>query len=142
MIGRIVVTILLLLVTACNGVSETASVQGTEVVFPSGSTVHPDACVQESARQQLNQGDGGYFLLQFSHSLDRDTRTTLEGVNVVFHDYVPNYAYYAYLPPESLATLEQLVEAETVRHVGPIPIEAKLEAGLGQKDAGRRRPAV
>jgi hypothetical protein len=141
MIGRIVVVILFLLITACSGVSETASVQGTDVLFPSGSTVHPDAHIQESAKQQLNQGDGGYFLLQFSHSLDQDTRTALEDVNVVFYDYVPNYAYYVYLPPESLATLEQLVEAETVRHVGPIPTEAKLEAGLREKiqaDASQR----
>ncbi|MCP4539797.1 MAG: hypothetical protein GY832_21880 [Chloroflexi bacterium] len=141
MIGRIVVVILFLLVTACNGVTETTSVQGTGVVFPSGSSLYPDAHIQEVAKQQLNQGDGGYFMLQFSHSLGQDTRATLEGVNVVFYDYVPNYAYYVFLPPESLAALEQLMEAGTVRHVGSIPVEAKLEAGLGEKiqaDTGQR----
>jgi len=134
MIERIAVAILFFFVVACSsGISETAPVQGTEIIFPSGSSVKPDPVIQESAKKQLNQGDGGYFLLQFSQSLDQETRGTLEGVNVIFYNYVPNNAYYAFLPPESLSVLDELLEAKTLTYVGPIPNEAKLEAGLGEK---------
>ena len=85
-------------------------------------------------REQLGQGSGGYFLLQFSSiPLDQDTQSRLEESQVILFDYVPESAYYAYLPPESLSTLEQLSQAGTLRHVGPIPTRAKSETGLQEK---------
>ncbi|MBN2390040.1 MAG: hypothetical protein JXR84_04930 [Anaerolineae bacterium] len=143
MIRRLVLPILFgLIISACGTMEpspapETIEASPTpeleEIAFPSGTTMHLDAHIQESTQQQLRKERGGYFLLQFSAPLDQDTRATLEAADVIFYDYIPNYAYYVYLPAESLAILERLIEAGTLGYVGPIPIEAKLEAGLREK---------
>jgi hypothetical protein len=142
MFKRFVVPMLFVLtLSACGMTEATPASELEEIVLPSGVGAQLDARIQESTRQNLSNGRDGYFLLQFSAPLDQDTRATLEAAGVVFYDYVPNYAYYVYLPSDSLAVLGQLVEAETIRHVGPIPIEAKVEAGLREKmraDADRR----
>ena len=97
-------------------------------------TQEPEADIPMVVREQLGQGSGGYFLLQFSSiPLDQDTQSRLEESQVILFDYVPESAYYAYLPPESLSTLEQLSQAGTLRHVGPIPTRAKSETGLQEK---------
>ncbi len=146
MIRRLAIPILLVLtIIACGTAEPTLAPELEEIVLPSGVGAQLDARIQESTRRQLGNGRSGYFLLQFSAPLDQDTRASLEAANVVFDDYVPNYAYYAYLPTESLAVLEQLVEAGTLGHVGSIPTEAKLEAGLREKiqaDADRRFDVV
>jgi hypothetical protein len=94
----------------------------------------PDAGISQVVSEQLGQGSGGYFLLQFnSIPLDQDTQSKLKESNVILFDHVPESAYYAYLPPESLSTLEELLKAGTLRHVGPIPGSAKLDTGLQEK---------
>jgi hypothetical protein len=135
MIRQLVIPILFVLtITACGTIEEaTPAPELEEIVLPTVIDTQPDVPIQESTRQQLGNGRGGYFLLQFHTPLNQDTQARLEAANVVLHDYVPDYAYYAYLPAESLAIIDQLVEAGILRHVGPIPTKAKLEAGLGEK---------
>jgi hypothetical protein len=97
-------------------------------------TQEPETDIPRVVREQLDQGSGGYFLLQFNSTpLDQDTQSRLEESQVILFDYVPESAYYAYLPPESLSTLGQLLKAGTLRHVGPIPTSAKSETGLQEK---------
>lgn len=97
-------------------------------------TQEPEASISKLVREQLSQISGGYFLLQFNNiPLDQNTKSKLRESNIILYDYVPESAYYAYLPPESLSTLAELVEAGTLRHVGPIPDSAKLDTGLQEK---------
>ena len=134
MIKRMVVALLVLLTAACNGVVKPSpQPEPQEIVFPSGFNVEVEPGIREPVRQQLDQEGGGYYLLQFAQPVDQDTRTELESVDVVLGDYVPEYAYYAYLPPGSLPALEQLLKAGTLWHAGPIPAKAKLEAELEQE---------
>ena len=131
---NIVYIILLLLVAACSGQPDAQLDQPTgEIVFPSGEAVRLNAGIQKSVNQALTDNSGGYFLLQFSSSLDGETRNVLEQVGVVFFDYIPNNAYYAFLTPESLKTLQQLESEGVLVYVGSIPTAAKLDPGLTEK---------
>ncbi len=85
-------------------------------------------------KEQLTQSNGGYFILQFNDfPPDQDTQSKLKASNVILFDHIPESAYYAYLPPESLSTLEELLQIGVLRQVDPIPNSDKLEAGLLEK---------
>ena len=131
---NIIYIVLLLLVAACSGQPDAQLDQPTgEIVFPSREEVRLNAGIQKSINQALTDNSGGYFLLQFSSSLDAKTRNVLEQVGVVFFDYIPNNAYYAFLTPESLKTLQQLESEGVLIYVGSIPTAAKLDPGLTEK---------
>jgi hypothetical protein len=131
---QFIVFIILLLVAACSGQPDAQVDQPVgEIVFPSGEAFRLNAGIQKSVNQELTDNSGGYYLLQFSSSLDGNTRNVLEQVGVVFSDYIPNNAYYAYLTPESLKTLQQLESEGVLFHVGSIPTAAKLDPGLIEK---------
>ena len=126
--------VLLLLVAACSGQPDAQLDQPTgEIMFPSGEEVRLNAGIQKSVNQALTNNNGGYFLLQFSSSLDGKTRNVLEQVGVVFFDYIPNNACLAFLTPESLKTLQQLESEGVLIYVGSIPTAAKLDPGLTEK---------
>jgi hypothetical protein len=85
-------------------------------------------------KEQLGRNNGGYFLLQFNDiPLDQDTQSKLKASNIILFDYVPEVAYYAYVPPESLSTLEELWQIGVLSHVAPIPNSDKLENGLKEE---------
>jgi len=129
-----IVFFILLLIAACSGQPDAQLDQPTgEIVFPSGVAVRLNAGIQKSVNQALTNNNGGYFLLQFSNSLDGKTRNVLEQVGVVFFDYIPNNAYYAFLTPESLKTLQHLESEGVLFHAGSIPTAAKLDPGLTEK---------
>lgn len=131
---RNIVFVILMLIAACSGQPDEKLDQPMgEIVFPSGEAVRLNAGIQKSVNQALTDNSGGYFLLQFNSSLDEETRNVLEQVGVVFSDYIPNNAYYAFLTPESLKTLQQLESEGVLFHVGSIPTAAKLDPGLTEK---------
>lgn len=104
-----------------------------EIRLPTRDVLQTGALIQEEVRVTLDGGQGGFFLIQFSNPLDPDTRNSLEKAGAVFYNYLPTYAYYAYLPPESLSFLETLFANGRLRYLGLIPVEAKLEPSLGEK---------
>jgi len=131
---NIIYIMLLLLVAACSGQPDAKLDQPMgEIVFPSGEVVRLNAGIQKSVNQALTDNCGGYFLIQFSSSLDEKTRNVLEQVGVVFFDYIPNNACLAFLTPESLKTLQQLESEGVLIYVGSIPTAAKLDPGLTEK---------
>lgn len=119
-------------VIACGDTSApTETVEATPV---STVTIESAEGIPAIVREQLSESKGGYFILRFEGlPLDQDTQSKLKAVNVLLFDYLSESAYYAYLPSESLPTLEELVQAGVLRQVSPIPSSDKLEAGLQAK---------
>ena len=78
-----VVALLVRLTAACNGiVKPSPQPEPQEIVFPSSLNVEVEPGIQEPVRQQLDQGGGGYYLLQFTQPVDQDTRAELESVAI------------------------------------------------------------
>ena len=104
---------------------------------PSGTLASPtDASItgiQTAVRQELAQGTGGHFVLQFSALPDPDTRRELEQAGIQLGDFIQQSAYEAYLPGNALPTMEKMMKAGELRYVGPIPPEAKLQPELAAK---------
>jgi hypothetical protein len=104
---------------------------------PAGTPTSPIADltrgIQTDVRQDLAQGAGGYFVLQFNALPDADTRHELEQAGIQLGDFLPETAYQAYLPSNALPTLEKMMKAGELRYVGPIPPEAKLQPELAAK---------
>jgi|GEM_PF-7130164 len=122
------------LMVACNGVETPvapAETPGTSQSPTEVAAVTPG--IEPWVRDQVNQTGGGYFLLQFNRSLDPGERARLSTSGIILQDYVPDNAYYAFLPASSLSVLEEMLEDDLLRHAGPIPIEAKVEPGLAAK---------
>ena len=89
--------------------------------------------IPASLRQELEQGAGGYFILQFNTLPDEAARLELEQSGILLGDFVPENAFQAYLPADALPTLEELIATGDLRYAGPIPPEAKLQPELAAK---------
>lgn len=89
--------------------------------------------IQAVLREELEQGAGGYFVLQFSTLPDETARQELEKAGIVLGDFIPENAYQAYLPADALPALEKLIADGDLRYAGPIPPEAKLQSELAAK---------
>ena len=73
-------------------------------------------------REQLSQTNGGYFILQFNDlSIDQDTQSKLSASNIRLFDPVAEFGYYAYLPSESLSTIEELLQNGVLERIDLIP---------------------
>lgn len=122
------------LLVACNGM-ETPMAPDETPGTPRPPT--PVAAVTPGidpwVRDRVNQTGGGYFLLQFTRSLDPGKRAQLVASGIALYDYVPDHAYYAFLPGSALPVLEEMFEDGLLRHAGPIPVEAKVEPALSAK---------
>jgi len=128
---------IVLLVLVCVLGTSCSSSTGDTTGLPAGTKIPslenlPEG-IQYVLRQELEGGEGGYFLLQFYALPDEATRRVLEQAGIQLGDYVPENAYQAYLPADSLPTLEKLVETGDLRYAGPIPPEAKLQPELAAK---------
>lgn len=122
------------LLVACNGVetpvppAETPGISQSPTIVETGTPG-----IDPWVRDRVSQTGGGYFLLQFNRSLDPGERARLSTSGIILHDYVPDHAYYAFLPASSLSVLEGMLENGLLRHAGPIPVEAKVAPGLAAK---------
>lgn len=125
---------LILAVSACGGsTNPTADRPAGPTAIPVPPETLTAGTVREMLGPSLDGEGGGYFLFQLGGPLEQDTRAELEGVGVVFYDYISDNAYYVYLPAGSLPVLQELLQEGILRYVGPIPDEAKLDPRLGEK---------
>ena len=125
---RWIILIVFVLGAACDAPAP----QGIELPLSSEIPSLEDAPqgIQAVLRQALVQDKGGYFVLQFNSLPDEETRRQLEQAGILLGDFVPENAYQAYLPPQALPTLEELMDDGKLRYAGPIPPEAKLQPEL------------
>jgi hypothetical protein len=128
---RWIIVILLVLGAACSPptVQRAGRLPGT-LTSPVDNAA---AGIQTVVRQELAQGAGGYFVLQFNALPDQDTRLKIEQAGIRLGDFIPETAYQAYLPGDALPALEKMMAAGELRYVGPIPPEAKLQPELAAK---------
>jgi subtilisin family serine protease len=110
-------------------------VDPTQVTFRSGITIHPERGIAPAVLEQLkplqdSASSDNYYLIQFSYPFPAEARQRLETTGVTFYDHVSTTGLYAKVPPEAMGVLQALTEEGLVRHVGEIPLEAKVEPDL------------
>jgi hypothetical protein len=129
--SRWIILLMFGLVSACSSFTPDTTVLPAGTDVPSLEDLTKG--VHFILRQVLEQGEGGYFVLQFNTLPDEATRRELEQAGIRLGDFVPENAYQAYLPADALPTLEKLIESGNLRYAGPIPLEAKLQPELATK---------
>ncbi len=108
----------------------------TKLTFRSGVTVQPEPGIALAVSEQLatnlqgSAADDNYYLIQFNYPFPIEARQRLEATGVVFYDNVGQTSFYAKVPAQAIETLQDLVAEGLVRHVGEIPLEAKVETDL------------
>ncbi|MCF8055149.1 MAG: S8 family serine peptidase [Desulfocapsa sp.] len=110
-------------------------VDSTRLTFRSGFTSQPLPGMAPVARKKMASGEDDYYLIQFSYPFPTETRDHLEKLGVTFYDYVSVAGMYAQVVPGALDTLENAITEKTIRYVGNIPTQAKVEPNLAAQAA-------
>ena len=80
-----------------------------------------------------------YYLIQFSYPFPTEVRYRLEEAGMTFYDYAGVAAMYAKVPSQALDALQNAMMEKTVRYVGNIPTQAKVDPNLAAQAAPLRK---
>jgi subtilisin family serine protease len=110
-------------------------VNSTQVTFRSGVAIQPEPGIAPAVLEQLTPLQDSapsdiYYLIQFSYPFPAEAHQRLEAAGVTFYDHVGTTGFYAKVPPEAMGVLQALTAESLVRHVGEIPLAAKVEPDL------------
>jgi hypothetical protein len=113
---------------------------GIQITRPATFTGEPRSeSLPKPATPAVNQAQperstDEYLLLHFERiPVEPRVIADLEAAGVVLFDYLPPDKYYARIPPGAQPTLQELLYVGSLKEVGPVPAESKLDTKLAAK---------